>query len=373
MNIFFYPPFKPLDHGVPSGDLVTATGLYGFLENAGHRMWPVSRLRARWIFWKPWLWPLVVAERARILHKASWLKPHLWLTYHTYFKAPDVIGPWVCRRLGLPYVIFQGSYSTRRRKKLKTWPGFVLNKNALLAARHVFVNSRADLTNLGRIIPQDQLTYVTPGIHTSDFAHHPEWRETLRRQWGVGQRPVVMSTAMFRADVKTQGLAYVIRACGRLVRDGLDLSLVIAGDGVKRAYLEQLAREELADKVIFTGRIARKELYRYYSAADVFAFPGFREALGMVYLEAQACGLPVVACRNGGVPEVVRAGETGFLTPLGSMDAFTECLKKMLTDPGLRRKMGEAGRQYVRQTHDLNTNYKRIGHVLNDVASHTKK
>ena len=54
---------------------------------------------------------------------------------------------------------------------------------------------------------------------------------------------------------------------------------------------------------------------RYYSAGDMFVFPGIRESLGMVYLESQSCGLPVVAFHNGGIPEVVVDGETGFLTP----------------------------------------------------------
>lgn len=296
------------------------------------------------------------------------MKPDLWLTYHTYYKAPDVIGPWVCRRLGLPYIIFQASYSTRRRKRLRTRPGFVLNREAILAARHVFVNSGADLANVSRIVPRERLTYITPGIHPLDFTFDTAWRETFRAEWGAGQRPVVLSAAMFRADVKTKGLAFVIRACGALVRNGLDLMLAIAGDGVQRPYLERLASEELGSRVRFVGRIPRDKMFRFYSAGDVFAFPGFREALGMVYLEAQSCGLPVVACQNGGVPEVVRDGESGFLTPSGSMEAFADALGRLVKDVELRREMGECGGRYVRRTHNLETNYTKMLHILEEIV-----
>jgi glycosyltransferase involved in cell wall biosynthesis len=124
--------------------------------------------------------------------------------------------------------------------------------------------------------------------------------------------------------------------------------------------LEALAAERLSDKVVFAGRIPREEMHRYYSAADLFVFPGIGESLGMVFLEAQCCGLPVVACRTAGVPEVVADGDTGFLTPIGDMASFTGAVEKLLADDDLRTGMGRAARQYVLETHDLNKNYGRV-------------
>src|SRR4030042_4534039 len=98
-------------------------------------------------------------------------------------------------------------------------------------------------------------------------------------------------------------------------------------------------------------------MVRFYNAGDIFAFPGIRESLGMVYLEAQSCGLPVVAFANGGIPEVVRDQETGFLVPLFAFEPYLQALDTLLSDKGLRRKMGQAGQSYVRKAHDLDQNY----------------
>ena len=364
MRILFYPPFKPLDHANPSGDLVTARGLADYFRSHGWDVKPASSLRSRWIYWKPQLWPRAVAEKRRVRRLIHREKPDLWLTYHTYYKAPDILGPDACRKAGLPYVIFQGIYSTKRRRDPKTLPGFLLNRKALLAAGHIFTNRKEDLVNLRRLIPEEKLTYVRPGIRTADFKSDPDAGGDLRRKWGVGEDPVVLSAAMFRPDVKTQGLLWVIRACGRLLRQGVSLHLAIAGDGREKQRILNAAQKHLGDRFILAGKIPREKMARFYSAGDVFAFPGFNETLGMVYLEAQSCGLPVLACDNGGIPEVVDGGRTGFLTPLNDMDAFTQSLRRLVSDSGLRMDMGRAAARYVQHEHDLEKNYSIVRDVL---------
>lgn len=364
LRIFFYPPFKPLGHAHPSGDLVIATGLCDYLARRGHQVWTASSLRSRWIYWKPWLWPQALREQRRAVGGIARIRPDLWLTYHTYYKAPDLLGPAACNRTNLPYVIFQGIYSTKRKRDLRTLPGYVLNKMALCAARHVFTNRREDLVNLERILPKHRLSYVAPGIYPKDFSFDAGGRAELRRSWNVGNEPVVLSAAMFRPGVKAQGLSWVIRACGTLVRQGISLSLAIAGDGKERPDLQHLAAEQLADRVRFVGKVPHERMYRFYSAGDIFAFPGFRESLGMVFLEAQSCGLPVVACANGGIPEVVQEGNTGFLVPLNAFDTFVRAIGQLLNENGLRQKMGHAARTYVRAVHDLEKNYGNMERVL---------
>jgi glycosyltransferase involved in cell wall biosynthesis len=97
---------------------------------------------------------------------------------------------------------------------------------------------------------------------------------------------------------------------------------------------------------------------QFYSAGDIFAFPGFRETLGMVFLEAQSCGLPVVACANGGIPEVVQDGKTGILVPMNTLGPFVGAMDRLLKDEELRRNMGKSARVYVRDRHDLEKNYR---------------
>jgi len=368
MRIFFYAPFKPLGHPHPSGDLMIATGLHDYFVKRGHQVLPVSSLRSRWIFWKPWLWPQVLSERRRAVRRIIHIRPDLWLTYHTYYKSPDLLGPAVCQVTELPYVIFQGIYSTKRKRDMRTLPGYILNKKALCASGHLFTNRREDMTNLERVLPRNRLTYLTPGIFPKDFPFDAKARVEFRRSWNVRNEPVILAAAMFRPGVKTRGLAWVIRACGKLFRLGRQFQLVIVGDGKEKVRLQRLAAENLPGKVRFMGRVPRNEMYRIYSACDVFAFPGIRESLGMVFLEAQSCGLPVVAFANGGIPEVVKDHTTGFLVPPFALDPFVRAVEGLLADENLRHKMGQAARSYVRENHDLNRNYRKMEKVLEKMA-----
>ena len=371
-RIAFYAPFKPLGHAQPSGDLVTATGIFEFLGRQHHEIRLASRLRCRWIYWKPWLWLLLWWERQRVVRKYSSEPADLWFTYHSYYKAPDLLGPYAAKRLDIPYVIFQGIYSTKRRRRLRTRTGFYLNKATLLAADHVFTNKKVDLLNLRRLLPDDRISYVAPGLNPDEFVFNAEARSELRGQWSIAEEPVIFSAAMFRRDVKTQGLKWVIRACGELSRQGRDFQLVIAGDGKERETLQTLSTEEIPGRFRFVGQVPRPELYRYYSAADVFVFPGIGESLGMVFLEAQACGLPVVAFDNAGVPEAVEDRKTGFLVPAHEMAPFVNAIEMLLSDRGLRRQMGQAAKSYVRTNHDLDRNYRELTRVLQQMAKNRR-
>ena len=373
LRISFYAPFKPLNHTNPSGDLVTAKGIFDFFVNQGHQVAAASTLRCRWIYWKPWLWPKLLRERQRVVHEFSHTPVDLWFTYHSYYKAPDLLGPVVAGKLNIPYVIFQGIYSTKRRRQWTAKAGFYLNKNTLCAANHVFTNKSVDLLNLKRLLPENRVTYVAPGIIPGEFSFDDNARKQLRRTWNVGEDPVLFSAAMFRPDVKTEGLRWVIRACGELKRQGLNFKLIIAGDGKEREKLQQMAAEQVTGRVLFVGKILREDLYRYYSAADVFVFPGIRESLGMVFLEAQSCGLPVVAFDNAGVPEAVRDGQTGLLVPMYAREPFVAAIKRLMLEKDLRQQMSLSAKSYVREFHDLNKNYQELELSLRAIVKSRKK
>jgi glycosyltransferase involved in cell wall biosynthesis len=364
MTIALYAPFKPLDHPDPSGDRTIGRELAGALADYGLPQVVPSRFRSRWFSARPRLWLAALSERRRALEEASRARVGLWLTYHAYYKAPDVIGPFVARELGIPYVVFQGIYSTRPRRSLQTRLGYECNRRALLQARLVFTNRRLDLVNLRRLLPEDRLAYVPPGIDPAQFAFDGQSRRELRRAWGLEGEPVVVTAAMFRDDVKTQSLTYLLERLGELARTGTRFFLVIAGDGQTRERLLALAERELPGRHRFLGCLPREELGAVFGAGDVFAFPGIGESLGMVYLEAQAAGLPVVALADGGVPEVVRHGVTGLLTRPGDDAAFREALAGLLADKARRRAMGEAAEAHVRERHDRSQVYRGVAETL---------
>ncbi len=367
MRIAFYAPMKPLDHPNPSGDVMIARSIFSWLQQRGHHLTMASRIRARWIYWKPWRMAAALLERERLVRLLRRTPVDLWFTSHCYYKAPDIIGPAVCRRLAIPYLIFQPSYATKYRRRWQTRPGFHLNRTALASARLLVTNRRHDLADLRRLVPEERLLYIRPGIRTGRFRLDHDAGRQLRRRWGAGGRPVVLSAAMFRRDVKSRSIAAVIESCLRLHARGHDFLLVIAGDGVERDRLQRLASRLPAGTVHFTGRIEPDRMAAFYSAGDLFVFPGFRESLGMVYLEAQACGLPVVAYANGGIPEVV-AESCGILCPLGDEAAFDRAVATLLEDPERRRAMGRRAARIIRARHDLDRNCLRLEQALKILA-----
>ena len=369
MRIAFYAPFKPLDHNHPSGDLAIARGLVQFLEDQGHTLEVQSRLRARWIYFKPWLWLVLAADFIRSLKRLSKHRPDLWLTYHTYYKAPDLLGPLICRLLGIKYIIFQGIYSTKRKRKITTLPGFYLNRYALKAAHHIFTNKISDLKNLQRLIPGRRLTYIRPGIKPRAFVRDEASGRKNRTSWGLGPCPTILTAAMFRDDVKTRGLSWLIQCCAGLMDTLPGVHLVIAGGGKMEDHLKTLAEKHIPGHYTFVGKIDPKDMAGFYSSGDVFAFPGIRESLGMVYLEAQTCGLPVVAFKNGGIPEVVRDKETGYLVPMYDCPSFSRALKDLLQDENHRKRMGKDAADYVSDLHDRDKNYKTLETLLVKMGS----
>jgi glycosyltransferase involved in cell wall biosynthesis len=373
LRVMFYMPFKPLGHPNPSGDLVIGSSLYTFLHQNGHCVRLASRLRLRWFYWKPNLWLRLLWESAKVLKDLRRNAPDLWLTYHSYYKAPDVLGALCTLIRPLPYVIFQGVYATKRRRHWKTWPGFRLNRWALSRTRTVFTNKHVDEINLKRLLPADRIQYIPPGIDTVLFQRDPAARLALRATWDCGPDPVILTAAMFRPGVKTEGLEIIIQACGCLKQKGYAFHLVICGEGATGAHLRKLAcQQRLGDRITFTGKIGRQQMNRFYSAADVFAFPGIQEGLGLVYLEAQACGLPVVAYNRWGAAEVVRDGLTGLLCSPEAPGALEEALACLVQNSERRRQMGAAAQRHVRTHHNQTLNLQRFESLLKQLVETPK-
>ena len=368
MNVSFYMPLKPLGHKNPSGDLITGRELYHFITKHGHNVEIASNLRSRWLYLRPWRFLTVALERHKIISSFNRQKTDIWLTYHTYYKAPDLLGPACCAKTTTPYAIFQGIYSTKRKRSLKTLPGFLLNRKALKAAHIVFTNKRTDEYNLKRLLPEEKIQYIAPGITPDQFSFDLVSRRALRDTWNTGERHVIMTAAMFRPGVKTTGIRKVIDSCRDLKNNGHKILLVVAGDGKNREILEHEGKQTLSENILFLGKIPRSELYRYYSASDIFAFPGIEESLGMVYLEAQSSGLPVVAFSDWGAKEAIIHNETGLLSSAENPDQFTRHIEMLLTDKEKRIAMRERAKKHIRDNHHSALNYSTVVSVLENIV-----
>ena len=146
-------------------------------------------------------------------------------------------------------------------------------------------------------------------------------------------------------------------------------TIAIVGDGpCRQEVVSQFARLDPA-RIDWLGERQPSEMPQLYASGALYAWPGFGEAYGLAYLEAQAAGLPVVAQDIEGVPGVVRNGSTGILTPPGDAAAFADAIARLLDDAALRRSMSQAARSFVLEERSLEMAAARLGSILHGVEA----
>ncbi|SIO17346.1 glycosyltransferase family 4 protein [Halodesulfovibrio marinisediminis] len=360
MRIAFCTPFKPLTHSRISGDVTIADNLATFFRTQGHDVWIVPQLTTQYLWKKPRKWGEAFTTIHHIKKKLQKnRRPDVWFTYHSYYKAPDILGSLAAKE-GIPYTVFAPSYAAKRKKSWETKPGYYLNKRALQKATHLFTNKLRDIDGLKMIVPPSRITFIPPGIQTKKFKRDETKRAEYRAAWKATNSIVILTVAMLREGTKSKGVEHVITACHSLLEQGHDIKLVIAGKGVMRSHLEKKAQKLLPNKHQFLGLIPPENLPQIYSSCDIFAFPGINEGLGMVYLEAQSCGLPVVAWDHDGAPQVVHNGKTGIITPSYNDTAFAQAIGSLAASSRLRKKMGSAATSYVETHHNIEKNYREL-------------
>lgn len=201
----------------------------------------------------------------------------------------------------------------------------VANSPATLqACQAVYPKVKAEVIPMGI-----DLDYFKPGKKPAELVKKYQLQDTF--------------TILFLGRLTTvKGVNYLLEAADKLKQDGSNFKLLIAGDGPERESLQAYVKEHgLEENVEFVGWIDSSEVVDYYHVADVFAGPSLHEALGLVFVEAQASGVPVVASNVGGIPGIVKDGETGFLVDKKSGGQLYENLKALYEDPKLRQSMAK--------------------------------
>jgi phosphatidylinositol alpha-1,6-mannosyltransferase len=201
----------------------------------------------------------------------------------------------------------------------------------------------------GHLTRLEQLTF---GIDAETF--HPGVDGSgVRRRHGLERRPVIVCVSRL---VPRKGQDMLIAALPRVRRSlGEDARLLIVGQGPYEHRLRALARRHgVADGVVFTGGVPERELAAHFAAGDVFAMPcrtrrrGLDvEGLGAVFLEAAACGLPVIAGDSGGAPDTVLHDRSGWVVDGRDVEEIASRLTQVLADPPLARRLGAASREWA--------------------------
>ena len=360
LRIAFYAPLKAPTHPVPSGDRLMAQLLMRCLTQAGHQVDLVSDLRgylgdpqdhAGWAK----LRAAVDDESVRIAALWANQPPDLWLCYHPYYKAPDLLGPQLTRRFALPYVTVEASLSARR--DIGIWAEMQAHVSAAVqqASLNLCLTAR-DFKGLQDATPTARLARFPPFIETDAFSAP-----------ATPQPGHLVTVAMMRAGDKA--LSYRrLAATLTLLPLSLDWHLSVIGDGPQRAEILAMFADLPPNRLTWLGQQSRPQIAAMLAQASAYVWPGCGEAYGLAYLEAQAAGVPVIAQRTAGVPEVVADGETGLLTEPGDDAAAAAAVTRLLGDTGLQRRMAQAAWLRVLRDHSIAGAAQRLNAALQTVV-----
>lgn len=360
LRIVFYAPLKAPNHPVPSGDRRMAQLLQACLAAGGHEVTLVSDLRAYLgdaqdgAGWER-LQKAAAAETGRIAQ--TWSDagaPDLWFCYHPYYKAPDLLGPPLCRRFGLTYVTAECSLSARR--DIGIWAEMqALVQEGVRAARLNLCLTARDAKGLAAAEPGAALARLAPFIATEAFSQPP-----------APEPGHLVTVAMMRAGDKASSYRRLAAMLALLPAD-LDWHLTVAGDGPLRSQVQAMFAALPPARLTWLGAQDPGQIAALLARASAYVWPGCGEAYGLAYLEAQAAGVPVVAQAVAGVPEVVAQGETGFLTPEGDDAAAAAAVTLLLRDAATRHRMGLAAWHRVRQVHSTQGAARRLTQLLKEI------
>jgi glycosyltransferase involved in cell wall biosynthesis len=360
-RILFYAPLKPPTHPVPSGDRTMARLLMLALQQGGFDAVLASRLRARIAdpavllvqeTLRAQAWGIADRMIAKLQALPKRERPKAFFTYHLYYKAVDWIGPRVAAALAIPYLVAEASHAPKRAAGAWAF-NHAGAEAAIAAADAIFCLNPNDKACLAQIAGRRVLVDLPPFLDLQSFAPivptRDDARTMLAQRHGLDvKRPWLLAVGMMRKGdklVSYQVLAEALRRA-KLTRP----LLLIAGDGEAKAEVQR-AFHDAPCEVRFLGALSLDALIGPYAASDLLVWPAINEAFGMALLEAQACGLPVLAGASGGVPAIVADGKTGFLVPPGDAAAFADGLKRALKSD--LPKLGKAARAKVKRRHDL--------------------
>ena len=359
-RILFFAPLKAPDHPTPSGDRTVGRLLMRALRKAGFEIELASRVRTRLSA------PSLSAQYAkrdksfavadRLIAKARALpkpkRPRAFFTYHLYYKAVDWVGPRVADALDIPYLVAEASHAPKRATD--DWAfNHAGAEAAIKAADAIFCLNPSDKECLALATEKSRLVDLPPFLDLRKFAPEVPDRDSARASLArrlklEPARPWLLAVGMMRQGDKLASYRLLAEA---LKRAGLKRPLLlIAGDGEARREVRS-AFSDAPCPVAFLGKVAPDELAPLYAASDLLVWPAINEAFGMALLEAQACGLPVLAGAFGGVPGIVADGKTGFLTRPGEVADFAAGLSRALKSD--LAGLGRAGRRKVERRHDI--------------------
>jgi phosphatidylinositol alpha-1,6-mannosyltransferase len=237
----------------------------------------------------------------------------------------------------------------------RVWPFTLAMKSISRNVNHLTYLGEYTRRAISRSITREaaeRMVKIAPGIDTDHFS--PVDASKLREELGLSHKKVIVSVGRL---VHRKGQDILIEAMPAIIKDVPEAHILMIGEGPYRSYLETRAKSlGIQERITFIGRIKYEVLPRYICAGDLFVMPSRSrlaglevEGLGIVYLEASACGLPVIVGDSGGAPDAVLEGETGLVVDGTRKTDVAAAVVKLLLDPDRSKAMGIRGRQWIIQ------------------------
>ena len=379
MRVAFYAPMKPPDHPVPSGDRHLARLFLAALRHAGHTPELISRFvsrdgqgdPARQLRLQSLGDQLAIRLIRQLRARPLETRPQAWMTYHLYHKTPDWLGPRIADTFNIPYVIAEASSAPKQAGG--NWDIGYQSANAAISRADAILTLNSDdwdcLQPVARepVLHRRLLPFVDASIYDGPMSRRANLREAIAKRGGWPPDTVLLlAVGMMRAGAKESSYTQLAEALQQVPGD--NWRLLVAGDGPRRAAISQALETAIPGRVSFLGAQEPPELAETYAASDMLVWPAVDEAFGIALLEAQAAGLPVVASKQRGVPDIVASGVTGRLPPPDNIEAFAKAVGSLIEDPETRARMGAAAARRVREQYDVPIAATRLDATLKTVA-----
>lgn len=263
---------------------------------------------------------------------------------HAHWSLSGISGIIAGKLLFKPVVVMlhHGNASYRKDPTVN----FVVKRSKFVLCNSNYTLSKVLVDNISK-----KFKVIPPGVDTERFRLLANKSVFFNREREIPKnRPLVLS---FGRLIEWKGFQHLIDAMDLIQTDPLPY-LLIGGRGPLRKQLEnQVHKKGLQDRIKFLGQIPYENIHYYYNAIDIFVLPsiidreGNTEGLGVVLLEALACGTPCVASNVGGITDIIKDGKNGFLVKPGNPEALAERITELIEDDSLRRRMGVEGRKFI--------------------------
>ena len=358
MKIAFYAPLKSPYHPKPSGDRLLAQLFIQALTLAGHNVMLMSEFRSYdgsgSDIQQKAIKNQAEAEANQILNNFIMQdQPDLWLTYHSYHKAPDWIGPIVSRTLKIPYILAEASISPKQANG--PWKRGYLQSivSAQQAAAIININNR-DIECLKPALSNTcRLLSIPPFLeHCQDQKiPHIDINNPLR----------LCAVAMMRSGDKYASWIELSNILKLTTNKNWQLTAI--GDGEKRTDIESHF-EKLGASVTFRGELDQASVLDCISQHDLLIWPGINEALGMVYLEAKAIGRMSIAGRYAGVPQVIQHGFSGVLYDACNVNQAAQIIDYAVTHRRVVEKLNQNAAKNFTLMHSIESASKQLDQLV---------